>query len=937
MLKHNLKQFANTLKYLKVIVLLCGITARTLAQDSAKARLNQIFSTVNGFYAIKAVEKLYLHTDKASYSIGDTLRFKAYLLQASSLSASTQSGVLYIEIANDSNRVMKRTMLPLYGGLGYGQITLDDREMPQGEYMIRAYTNWQRNFGEDYIFKKHFFIGQPGNKDWLVNYNARTLPGADKNQVQLNLRINQFNLTPVMLRKLQLSINDGRRTWLKNDAETDLSGQLAINFDLPEKAESKHLSLLIQDLRKGETDRKILMPLILNRPDHIDLQFMPEGGYLVAGLPARIALKAINEDGYGVNLLGEIQDSKQKQVAVFSTTHKGIGAFYLVPQAGEVYTARVQLPDGLYKNYPLPVVKPSGITLRINNRFKSDSLDVFITATPDVSALGKTIYLIGHARGTICYGASLRISGGWGRIIISKKDFPSGVAHFTLTDQDKNAISERIVFIDHNDNLNVRMSTHKADYKQRDSVALNIQVTDAGGAPVQGSFSLAVTDNVQTKADSLTNNSIVTQMLLTADLKGTVEDPGYYYHCASDSTKWQNLDNLLLAQGWVGYNWNDAFNAPKPLAYPAEPEFVITGRVTNAFNKPVANSGVTLFSKKPVMFADTVTNARGVFTFKGIMPTDTAIYFLQARNKKGKSFNVGIEIDEFKPPVFTMPAQRLVPWYVNIDTPSLLALKKQVILQDKYEKLTGANLLKDVVIRSKRIVKGSKNLNGAGQADLIIDEAELEKAGRTTLGDLLRKRAKGFGFKANKDGEFYYHIFGQLLHLVIDGVNTDFFMPEGASRYEFLNEYFEYYDAEEIKGIEVMSNPSYASRYAIAFLDPRESPFAHSFIEVTTRSGHGPFVKKAVGAYMFRPMPSILAKQFYAPKYKPGSIPNMTDIRSTIHWEPNIVTDKDGIATISFYTADNPGTYTLILEGADMAGNVGAARGTLTVKALTAR
>jgi uncharacterized protein YfaS (alpha-2-macroglobulin family) len=61
-------------------------------------------------------------------------------------------------------------------------------------------------------------------------------------------------------------------------------------------------------------------------------------------------------------------------------------------------------------------------------------------------------------------------------------------------------------------------------------------------------------------------------------------------------------------------------------------------------------------------------------------------------------------------------------------------------------------------------------------------------------------------------------------------------------------------------------------------------------------------------------------------------VPDMTDIRSTIYWEPNCVTDKDGKATISFYTADAPGKYTVIAEGTDLQGSVGVKRGAISVE-----
>lgn len=86
---------------------------------------------------------------------------------------------------------------------------------------------------------------------------------------------------------------------------------LEVNFDFPDDAEAKKLLLTLQDMRKGEGNRKFLIPLILNRTKNIDLQFMPEGGNLIAGLPAHIAFKAVNEDGSNADISGEIYNSKE--------------------------------------------------------------------------------------------------------------------------------------------------------------------------------------------------------------------------------------------------------------------------------------------------------------------------------------------------------------------------------------------------------------------------------------------------------------------------------------------------------------------------------------------------------------------------------------------------------------------------------------------------
>lgn len=901
------------------------------SQTLAKQNLSQIIAKLNTQNDSLSIEKLYLQTDKPTYLAGDTLWFKAYLLNASFLTYSNKSAVLYLELSNDSNRLIQRVMVPVNGGMASGYIGLD-ADMTQGGYTLTGYTNWMRNFDESYLFKKHFYVGTNAGSEWLINYNAHLIKDNSKDKIEMGLKITQFDKAPVGLREMQLNISDGKRTLFKDKAETSLDGALKLSFDLPDKADSKNISLVVHDLRKSQGSRKISIPVILNRPEKVDLQFMPEGGKLVAGQQTNIAFKALNEDGYGAAVSGKIYNNKQQEITSFTATHSGMGVFSLVPENAEIYTARIQLPDGKYQTYQLPSVESSGITLNVNNRFKSDSCDITLTPTLDIVAADKTYYLVGMARNVVCWGALVKFNKGPFQFTLNKQVFPSGIVRLILMNENKVGLNERMFYNGRDDQLNIQLESDKSEYRQRDSISLNIKVTDNHGEPIQGSFSLAVTDNGQVKTDSIAERSLVSHMLLTSDLKGNVEGPGYYDDAAIHPEKWQHLNHLLMAQGWAGYDWSQLFKPVKPLVYPAEEEFLIKGKVTNAFNKPVAKSAITLFSKNPLLVLESITDDNGNFIFKGIAPIDTPAYFISAKNKRGKSFNVGIEMDEFKAPVFSPITNSIVPWFVNIDTGTYLAVNNRVALKKEQLRVTGGNLLKEVVINAKKVVKGSKNLNGPGGADIIIDEGQLKKAGRTTLGDLLRKNVKGFGIRVSKTGETYYSVYTTLLHLVIDGVNTEFFISPETPRYQYLKDIFDYYDAEEIKGIEVMVSGKYQMNYTSTYLKPLDVPWDHSFIEVTTRGGKGPFLKKSVGTYLYKPMPFITPKEFYSPKYTAGNITDMSDIRSTIYWTPNIITDKDGKATIGFYAADNPGTYTVIVEGADLQGHLGVKRKRITVK-----
>ena len=97
-----------------------------------------------------------------------------------------------------------------------------------------------------------------------------------------------------------------------------------------------------------------------------------------------------------------------------------------------------------------------------------------------------------------------------------------------------------------------------------------------------------------------------------------------------------------------------------------------------------------------------------------------------------------------------------------------------------------------------------------------------------------------------------------------------------------------------------------------------------AYIEITTRNGIGPYRQVSPGTYSFKSLPFIIAKDFYRPRYVDKTPNGIKDYRSTIHWDPFVVTGKDGKAVVSFYASDRPNNYTIIMEGSDMNGNIGS-------------
>jgi hypothetical protein len=895
------------------------------------------------------VEKLYVQFDRSYYTIGDTIHFKAYLLNANYLTLSSHSRLLYIEMDDRDNVSVKRVMVPIASGLSWGDFALTKKDFPPGNYTFRAYTNWMRNFGEDYVFSKNFYISPAMGQSFLVNA-AFKLNG---NSIEAKLQFSNLDKQPLN-GQLQLQVINDKKNLHKDMVALTANGLADVNFTLPEKADMKHLYIIATEANKGSFNRSAIIPVTINRSDNTDIKFTVEGGALVAGLPAHIAFKALGDDGKETNVTGTVFNSKQQQMATFQSAHKGIGAFEFTPEAGETYTARI---GNETKRFPLPAVGTTGTVLTVDSK-NNDSLHVIIRTSQNLTT--DNYYLIGEARGVVCYAEPINLKNGISKINADKTLFPTGVAHFTLLNAAQQALNERMVYVDHHDNLQLNVVSSKPTYSIRDSIYLSLEAIDKDNQVVKGSFSVSVTDNSQVKVDKNGTN-LENYLLLTSDMKDEVEDPGYYFSKPAPQT---DLDNMMLVQSSIGYNWKQILDTRlKQPAFNAESEFTIQGKVTNFSNKPVPNTDIVLLSKKPPMEMVAKTDDKGQFIFKGIIPVDTAVFLLQAKNLKGKNDKVVINVDEFKPPVFTTSPGLQTPWYVNSDTTLLNGALGQIAKQAADMNFKG-KLLNEVKIVDSRIVKHSQNLNGPGQADQTLTVEDIDKAGKITLMDLLRQKINGFGeasidLSKNHDGNnpiarFMedYKIHEKEVRFIIDGDELKYvYIPPYISSKQpkpyidltyknFIDGYLQYFTADQIEGIEVMyrqrNSGSYVNKFIpadIILYDPLVVE-KYVYIEITTRSGMGPLVKKMPGTYIYKPIPFSLPKPFQGPVYtaKNNTPDGITDLRSTIQWVPNIITDIVKKTSTSFYSADSPGSYTITVEGIDLNGEPGYQQQKIEIK-----
>ena len=65
--------------------------------------------------------------------------------------------------------------------------------------------------------------------------------------------------------------------------------------------------------------------------------------------------------------------------------------------------------------------------------------------------------------------------------------------------------------------------------------------------------------------------------------------------------------------------------------------------------------------------------------------------------------------------------------------------------------------------------------------------------------------------------------------------------------------------------------------------------------------------------------------RFNSPVYGSDSLRNspLPDFRNTLHWNPYLETQKEGVASFEFYTSDEAGDYTVYIEGISPDGKTG--------------
>ncbi|WP_199117109.1 TonB-dependent receptor plug domain-containing protein [Pedobacter sp. ASV28] len=845
----------------------------------------------------RAQEKVYLHLDKPYYAIGDDIWFKAYTINAKTGLPSMNSGLLYVELINDKDSIAKQVLLPMKAGITWGNFKLTD-SLQEGNYRIRAYTQWMRNAGPEFFFDKTIKIGNSwANKVFTKSSNVISTEN-NQQKIATTIQFSDKQNLPYQNCEVSYEVKLNNKNVERGKGLTNVKGEVVINMTnkQPDVYKSGHIFATITLPNKQKITKEI--PLKTNSQD-IDVQFFPEGGKLVENLPNKIAIKSINTNGLGEFAKGVILNNDGTEISNFETNKLGMGSFFLNPFPGQNYKAKLVFANGTEKTLELPKADKSGCILSVNN---TDSSKMAIKVYISEDLLNKEdYYLVAQRNGTVYFSTTLSSSKQVISLTVPKDSLPSGIVQISLLSRAFVPLNERIVFVNNiSDKINISPENLKDSYAKRSKVEFSVAATNSN-KPVLGSFSVAVTNTTAVKPDPENESNILTRLLLTSDLTGYVEKPNYYF-LNQDKTTRHDLDNLLLTQGWRKINWKQiSDNQEPPITFPAQKRLQISGTVTKG-GKPVVKGKIMLVSFTGGFFAtDTLTDEKGRFNFDKIEFLDSTKFVVQARTEKDRKF-VDIVMDVVPGQVVTKnPNTGDIEVNVNQSLAGYLEESNKYFDDQTKRGLLSRTILLDEVniVEKRKPVSNSSNLNGAGNADAVFTAKDLETA--FSLSQYLQGRIAGVQIR---DGKAYARGSQTPMTVMVDGMN-------------FGSDDFNLDDivVQDIETVEILKSIANTAIYGMNG--------GSGVIVITTKRGDG---VRSVNPYTpglinYTPKGYTVVKEFYSPKYdvKPDSRP---DFRTTVFWEPQLATDNDGKAKISYFNTDVPGVYRIVIEGIDINGSL---------------
>jgi hypothetical protein len=639
------------------------------------------------------------------------------------------------------------------------------------------------------------------------------------------------------------------------------------------------------------------------------VNIFPEGGELITGINSLVAFKATDKFGKPVKIKGLMVNQLGKTLDTIKVRHDGMGSFRLLPKAGETYSFKWIDPAGNTGIIGIPVNKKEGITLSVttNNEFAN----VKVERTASIPENLKRLNLLVHMNQVVLFKVSLNTAD---KQVLSAnipiEGLNTGILQFSLFSTDWLPLAERIVFVNNREHeFGAKLIPQLVTLTKKGKNVFDVYVTDT----TVTNMSVAVTD--ASLESTQANHSIYSDLLLSSELKGKIHNPGYYLSSDADSVT-ANLDLVMLTNGWRKFNWEKLKASIGPeIKYPVETDMIrVSGKVYGLKNVSANDLMLNLIiqnkdSSKNFIFQP--VTKEGLFQSENMFIFDTARIFYNFNQNQKLNEITQVQFDNGLLKASGKLLELKDENMLNLwnDSVSLAKMNAFLQMQEDWKKRSSYKTLQEVIIKAK----GKSN-------EQSLDErysSGLFAGGDAQVFDFLNDPAALGGI------DIISYLQGRVAGLVINrsgastsmswrGATPDLYLDQMQVGADFIQSI----NVSDIAMVKVFRPPFFGSMGggsggAIAIYTKKGGDFKGD----NTKSSKSMQSALLVGYTRF--------KEFFNPQYENPAENNETDIRTTLYWNPYVITNKKSPRfKVQFFNNDISKRLQIVLEGVNAEGKM---------------
>lgn len=541
----------------------------------------------------------HLVTDKPLYKPGETVRFRSLTLDRSSLRPPEQDthlkfrlrdpGDAVIPLGEGNGRVLVGTQ-PVIGpdrrpvrGVGVGEFTLGS-DAAGGEYKLDLFETVRETGREVLLETRKFIVNRyvPDVFEKKLEFDGKSYGPGDV--VQARIEVSRTAGGPMKDAKAVVVAGaDGRTIHELKDQKFALVTEgsttkavLNVRFKLPadlfDKAPKKDVppnATLSVNIADGSDAEAIVRPIPLVTKN-LAVEFFPEGGDLIEGVPGRVYFQVRTAHGKPADLKGHITDGAGNVVEVATLTdaeHEGVnrghGVFTLTPKPGTKYFLKIATPTGIIEptkdGFPLPTAKADGVALTALDTVtdKGGAIRVKLHAATGP----KTLHVGAYARGRLIAHQKLDVEAGKPvEVSLKGDDTAGGVTRITVFEEPRGEApgraqlvprAERLVYRKPGEQLTVSVTPDKTRYTPAGKVRLEVAAVNEQQKPTPAVLLVGVVNSsVIRMADNKTDRLLPTHVLLSGEVKHPAELEHADFLLTDHPKAGVALDLLLGTQGW---------------------------------------------------------------------------------------------------------------------------------------------------------------------------------------------------------------------------------------------------------------------------------------------------------------------------------------------------------------------------------------------------